>query len=81
MTATAYDWRLVPLAAAVRTALDTKTPQAHKPGAWRPHMERRKGETIELWNVRLSRSCYRCGKEFESAGPGSRLNVHEDSHG
>lgn len=72
-----YNWQLVP-SMAVPAVQDAKAPQAHKPAARRPHMERCDGETDAEWNARLSRSCYWCGCEYESAGP--ELNAHEDSH-
>lgn len=73
--------RLVPLSELMRSTpvSDTKTPEAHKPRGWKTHMERRDGETVAEWNARLSRTCYRCGREFESSGP--ELDAHEETHG
>ncbi|GAA4827163.1 hypothetical protein GCM10025787_01270 [Saccharopolyspora rosea] len=72
--------RVVPWSELLRPAPgpDTKTSEAHKPGAWQPHMARRARETVAEWNARLSRTCYQCGLEFASAG--AVLDAHEDKH-
>lgn len=64
-------WQLAPIS--------VKDVEAHKPGGWRAHMERRPGETVAEWRTRLTWSCYVCGQQFE---PGQRqeLNDHEDAH-
>lgn len=40
-------------------------------------MARRPGETLEQHGDRLSRSCYRCGREIRNR---QDLNAHEEAH-
>lgn len=72
-------WRLAPISVKESEMHGAGTSEVHKPGGWKPHMERRPGETVTEWRARLTWSCYLCGRQFE---PGQRqaLNDHEDTH-
>lgn len=70
-------WELPRLEAGRAAAPQQSDPP--KPKAWRPHMARRRGETVAQWQARLSWSCYACGRQFEQ-GQRQALNEHEAAH-